>query len=454
MKALASCIAVASLAMTAYAQQAVVYEGGRLIIGDGSAAIENGAFVVQNAHITAIGRTINPPAGAIRVNLAGKTVMPAMINVHVHIGYEKYTSWGAQNYTAENVLDHLQREAFYGTAATQSVGSSPLEASLQFQRDQQSRRFPPASRFFFTPGYAPPNGGPDEVLREATKALHVINEVSTAPEARASIQKMAGRGIKAVKIWVDDRRGTYPKMTPEVYNAIIDEAHKRGMIVHAHATTLADQKAVVQAGADVLVHLVQNEKLDDQYLALLRDKKPYWATVISLGDPTAVCEHDPFFEQAMPATVIAKIRATMERRPLAASCGPPSPNAAAREAILAYNFPRMIAAGARIVLGTDTGIEPGHTFGSGEHVELARWVQLGLTPSQAITAATQRPAELLGLKDMGTLEVGKRASFIVLDANPLENIRNTRIISSVYLDGARFDREAMLARWKQAGAAQ
>ena len=151
--------------------------------------------------------------------------------------------------------------------------------------------------------------------------------------------------------------------------------------------------------------------------------------------------------------MIAKIRATMERCSLNANCGPPSANAATREAIIEYNFPRMIAAGARVVLGTDTGIEPGHTFGSGEHVELARWVQLGLTPLQAITAATQRPAELLGLTDMGTLAVGKRASFIVLDANPLENIRNTRRISSVYLDGVKFDREAMLARWKHADAA-
>jgi imidazolonepropionase-like amidohydrolase len=263
---------------------------------------------------------------------------------------------------------------------------------------------------------------------------------------------MADRKIRNVKIWVDDRRGTYPKMTPEVYEAIIDEAHKHGMIVHAHATTLPDQKAVVRAGADVLVHMVQNEKLDDEYLALLKEKKPYWATVIGLGDQTAVCDHDPFFEQALPPKLIANIRATTERRPLAPSCGPPSPNAPAREAILAYNFPRMIASGARIVLGTDTGIQPGHTFGSGEHVELARWVQLGLTPSQAIVAATQRPAELMGLKDSGTLAVGKRADFLVLDANPLENIRNTRQISAVYLDGAKFDREALPARWKKADA--
>jgi imidazolonepropionase-like amidohydrolase len=455
MKTLACCAALASLTTILFAPspvnaQTIVYEGARLIIGDGSAPIEGGTFIVRNGRITAIGGpgTVAAPAGATRENLSGKTVMPAMINVHVHLGYEGYVSWGAQNYTPANVLDHLQREAFYGTAVTQSVGSSPTDASIAFQQNQRAGKFPPASRFFFMPGYAPPNGGPDEVLRAATTALHVINEVSTAQEARASVRKMHAKGIRNVKIWVDDRRGTYPKMSPEVYTAIIDEAHKNRMMVHAHATTLPDQKAVVRAGADVLVHLVQNEKLDDEYLALLREKKPYWATVIGLGDPTAVCEHDPFFEQALPANVIARIRATTERRPLAASCGPPAPNASAREAIIAYNFPKMIASGARIVLGTDTGINPGHTFGSGEHLELARWVQLGLSPSEAVTAATQRPAQLMGLTDMGTLAVGKRADFIVLDANPLENILNTRRISSVYLDGAKLDRDALLARWK------
>jgi hypothetical protein len=272
MKRLAFWIAVASFGTTAYSQlhaasQAAIYEGGRLIIGDGSTAIEGGAFVVQNGHITGIGRqgAVTAPPGATHVDLTGKTVMPAMINVHVHIGYEGYTSWGAENYTPQNVLDHLQREAFYGTAVTQSVGTSPTDASIQFQRDQQVGKFPPASRFFFMPGMAPPNGGPDFVLRKATTALHVVNEVSNAQEARVAVQTMADKKIKNVKIWVDDRRGTYPKMTPEVYQAIIDEAHKHQMIIHAHATTLPDQKAVVRAGVDVLVHMVQNEKLDDEY---------------------------------------------------------------------------------------------------------------------------------------------------------------------------------------------
>jgi len=429
--------------------QTTVFEGARLIVGDGG-VIDRAALIVANGRVLDV-----RPAGArgypnaAVVDLSGKTVMPAMINVHVHIGYEGYTSWGAGNYTPANVVDHLQREAYYGVGVTQSVGSSPMDASIQFQKDQQAGKFASASRFLFMPGMAPPNGGPDAVLLKGTKALNAVYEVSTADEARAAVRGFAAKNLKHVKIWVDDRRGTYPKMAPEVYNAVIDEAHRHGIKVHAHATTLADQKAVVRAGIDVLVHTVGGEKIDDEFIQLLREKKPYWTTVIGLGDRTEVCDDDGFVTDTLPPAVVKKIRETMSPRPLEPSCGPLSPNAATRDATLSYNVAKMVEAGARLVLGTDAGISSGYTFGSADHHEIARWVQFGLTPSQAIVAATSRPADLLALADSGTLAAGKRADFIVLDANPLDDIRNTRKISAVYLSGTKLDRDALVAKWRK-----
>lgn len=429
------------------AQTVTLFERAQLLVGDGSAPVTDAALLVRGQTIVAAGRRgeVPVPAGAVRVDLAGRTVMPALVNVHVHIGYEGYSTWRAANHTPANVVDHLQRSAYYGTAATTSVGTSPIDQMLQLQADQRAGRLPAAARLLFMPGFAPPNGGPDHVLREATNELRVVNEVTTAAEARAAVARVAARGVGHLKMWVDDRNGTYPKLAPEAYQAIVEEAHARRLVVHAHAIRLADQKAVLGAGADVLVHMVQREPLDDEFVALVRAKRPYWATVIGLGDPTEVCRPDPFFEAVLPPSVVATIRATTERRPLAPSCGPPAATAAERERQMAVNFPKYLAAGARVVLATDTGIQPGHTFGSGEHVEMARWVQLGMPPAEAIVAATSRPAELMGLQDLGTLAAGKRASFLVLEASPLDDIRNTRRIVDVYLDGARLDRAALRA---------
>jgi imidazolonepropionase-like amidohydrolase len=416
----------------------VIYEGARLIPGDGSAAIEDSAFIVQDGRITAVGRRGLPaPANVARVDFTGKTVMPGLINAHVHIGYEAYSSWGAEHYTPENVLDHLQREAFYGVVATQSVGSSPTAPSLQFARDQAAGTFPPASRFLFMPGMAPPGGGPDAILLKGTQALHAVSEVSDPDQARAAVRQMAAQGLRQVKIWVDDRRGTYPKMPPEVYTAIIAEAHAHGMLVNAHAIALADQKAVVAAGVDVLVHTVGSQNIDDELVALVREHKPYWTTVIGLGDRSEACTGDRFIDQSYTADVLREIRENDCQRPVNAS----------REAALAHNVPAMVAAGARLVLGTDAGIDPRHAFGWADHHEMARWVELGLTPAQAIVAATSRPAELLGLRDLGTIAVGNSADFLVLSANPLDDIHNTRTIERVYLRGAMLDRAALAAKF-------
>lgn len=430
-------VLVISLAALRAQPTVLAFDGGRLIIGDASAPIERGTLLVEGGRITAVGASgrVAIPAGATRLDMRGRTLMPALINAHVHIGYEGFGSWGADNYSDRTVLDHLRRQAFYGVAATQTVGSSPIPESLAFAKAQQSGQFPPASRFLAVPGMAPPGGGPDAILIKGTRVLKAVTEVSTADEARAAVQRMAAAHIGHVKIWVDDRRGTYPKMPPAVYEAVIAEAHRLGMTVHAHAIQMADQKAVVRAGADVLVHTVLSEPLDEELMALLREKRPYWTTVVGLSDRSEACNRDPFVDQSYPAHVLEEIRHK--------DCAPPSPAALNRDRLWAINLPKYISSGARLVLGTDAGIDARHAFGWADHHELSRWVQAGLTPAEAIIAATSRPAALLGLADLGTLAPGKRADVLVLGANPLESISHTRRIEDVYLNGVALDRAAM-----------
>ncbi len=455
MRWIAGLVVVGSIACYAQASD-VLYEGARLILGDASSPIESGAFVVRNGHISALGQkgAIHAPAGATRVDLTGKTVMPALNNVHIHIGYEGFVSWSVENHSPENVLDHLEREAFYGVGTAMAMGDQPVAFAIKFQQDQLAGKFPPAARFFFAAGFAPPGGGPDALLIQGTTPLHAVNEISTPDEARAAVRKIAAMNIKEVKFWVDNRdnaRGSMKKMPPEVYSALIEEAHKHGMIVHAHATNLQDQKGVVKAGVDVLVHTLVAEKVDDEFVAILKAKRPYWAPVMGLGDRSELCDGSvPFIEQVLPDAVVADIRAGKTWLPSSPCAAPANAQFAQREQNLKYNFPKYIAAGARIVLGTDAGVSAKYSYGFSEHHEMGMYVRLGLTPAEAIIASTLRPTEVLRIKDTGVLAKGKRADFIVLNANPLENIRNTREIDSVYLYGARLDREGLQAKFKQA----
>lgn len=423
--------------------EAVLYEGARLVIGDGP-VIERGAFVVRDGRIAGLGPmgSVTAPAGARRVDLTGRTVLPVLVNAHLHIGYEGYTSWSAENYTPENVLDHLTREAYYGVGAVFSAGGDPIDAALGFQQDQRAGRLSPAARFLFAAGMAPPGGGPDRILIQGTSALHAVFEVSTAEEARAAVRTVAARGVRFIKIWVDDRRGTYPKMPPPVYRALLDEAHRHDLFVWAHATTLADQKAVLRAGADGVVHMPYDVPADEEYLALVGERRPYMAPIIGFFDRSPVCAGDAFFTEILSEAATAAIRDERCQPPPAGRGG----GRGTLQRMITENFPRVLAAGARVVLGTDAGVVNGYSFGWAEHHELERYVELGMSPAQAIEVATARPAAVLGLDGLGTLAEGQDASFLVLAANPLEDIRNLRRIAGVYLRGTPLDRDAIRAR--------
>jgi imidazolonepropionase-like amidohydrolase len=448
---LASFLVIGALAWVTVSSQtgpagnAVVYEGARLIVGPAATpAIDNAAFVVQNGMITAVGRkgAVTAPVGATRVDLTGKTVIPALIDAHAHFGYTTVNTEGAQsqNYTPQNLYDHFQREAVYGVGTVNDGGTAVVPLSLQFQADQKAGKYPGAARYVFNPGIVPPDGGPDEFLIKATRPVHANYEVITSKEARAAVLDVAGKGITHLKLWVGDRNGTYPAMPHEVYDAIIDEAHKHNIKVHTHAMIARDQKDILRAGSDLIVHILTTAKIDDEELALIREKKPFWAATEVSNYLRDAC--DPFNTMELPEKTVAD----MCKRSAA-----PGNAGNTRNEMIKNNFPAMRAAGARIVVGTDSGIRNVTALGNSVHSSMAAFVMLGMTPAQALEAGTSLAADALELKDVGRLATGTHADFVVLDANPLENIANTRRISAVYLGGVKLDRDALLARWKNQG---
>ena len=426
--------------------RAVVFEAARLIVGDGT-AIENGVFVVDGDTITAVGGAgeVQAPAEAQRVDLTGKTVIPAMIDAHAHLGYENYMTWEGVNYTRENVIEHLNRYAFYGFSAVLSTGTDPDDLALELQREQQSGAFGGAL-FLFAAGMAPPNQGPNDQLLKNAQAMRqvIVRGAANEESGRLAVQEIAAKQIPFIKIWVDDRGGTQQKLQPDVYRAIIDEAAKHDIAVMAHQQNVADMKELLRAGIVGFLHGRIGPAMDEELITLMKDHDAFLIPNIGLGDLRRErVFDDPFLQETVTTEVIDRLRDAYETRyPDGVPTRSPEQERAQKDA-----FTRLAEADVQIVLGTDAGGVPDHFFGYTGHKELEIFVRLGMTPMQAIVAATKRAAERIGLTHMGTLAPGRRADFVVLDANPLEDIRNTQRIANVYLQGQELDRAALRAEW-------
>jgi imidazolonepropionase-like amidohydrolase len=388
-----------------------VFEGAQVIVGDGSAPIENAVVVVRDNQFVQVGRAgeVQVPEGATRVNLAGKTVMPAILDAHVHL----------RSQMRETLIEDLQRRAYYGVVAAISMGQD--QGDIPYQVRAESVNMPNTARFLTAGrGITAPEPGRTEVPFW----------VSTDAEARAAVQDNAKRKVDIIKIWVDDRDNKYKKLTPELYGAVIDEAHKNGLRVTAHIYELTDAKGLLKAGLDAFAHGVRDRDIDEEFVAMYK-QRPEVILVPNLPSRGVKTDLSWVSDTVAPA----------ELEKLQAAAAKDDPEAQKLYGIQARNLAKLNAAGVKIAMGTD-GNTP-----YGPHIEMEDMVAAGMSPAEVLVAATRNSAEVMQLNDLGTVAAGKSADFIVLDANPLDDITNTRRINAVYIRGAAVDRAGLRARF-------
>jgi imidazolonepropionase-like amidohydrolase len=272
---------------------------------------------------------------------------------------------------------------------------------------------------------------------------HSAYLVVTEEDAREAVRELAARKVTMVKTWVDSRGGTIRKLTPPLYGAIIDEAHKHNLRVVVHATGLADVKALLRANVDGLAHMVGD--VDDELLDLLK-ARPNVFFLLALGGLRRTL-HAPWIDPPHP--LVSETVSPDQIKRLRDRLVKPAPFSAQTWERLSRGIAKLTAAGVRVGVGTDGGGQQGDQFvGWTMHTELENMVEAGMTPAQVLVAATRTSAGILGLDDLGAVAPGKSADFVVLDANPLNDITNTRRISKVYLRGQDVQRSALMAQWQ------
>jgi imidazolonepropionase-like amidohydrolase len=407
------CLGLSNAGLATAETKALV--GARIFDGAGKAVIEKGTIVIQDGKIVAVGSSdkVKAPKGAQTIDVSGKTITPGLISAHAHVSDVEGKGTGS---TEERIAQQLGVFARYGITTVFSLGGEE-EPAFKL-RDAQETPSLKRARIFVA--------GP------------VI--VGTTPEeGRQMVDKVADMKPNYIKIRVDDNLGTTKKITPDVYRAVIDEAHKRGLRLFVHYFYLDDAKDLVRSGADLLAHSVRDKPVDEEFIALVKEHHiPYCPTLTRevstfVYEDTPAFFEDSFFQREANPQVVAMLKepdrqAAMRKNKSAQAYKAALPTAE-------KNLKKLSDAGIPIIMGTDSGATASRFEGYFEHMEMQMMAESGMSPKQILLSATGSAAHALKVNDIGTLEKGKWADIVVYDKNPLDDIHNTETISAVYVAG-------------------
>ena len=391
--------------------QVVAYVGATVWDGTGSAPVPDVTIVVEDGRITAISAAGNVPPGAQVVNLEGKFVIPGLIDVHAHVSGR----WAPEGVTgeADRIRGDLELFAKYGVTTVNSLGDG---AAVLAVRDAASPTDP----------------------RARLLASGAVLDGDDPAAVRAAAIERADAGVDWLKLRVDDNLGTSQKMPWDAVQAVLDVGEERGLRVATHLFYLDDAKRLLEMGTGMVAHSVRDTDVDDSFIdALIANDVCYVPTLTREISTFVYAERPDFFDNDFFTELADESEVARVSQPAFMERMRESPAAAGYRVALQQalrNLKLLVDAGAPVTFGTDAG--PAARFpGFFEHLELAVMVRAGIRPEQALYAATGQAAACLGLEDVGTLEVGNWADFLVLASSPMDDITNTQTLEQVYVAG-------------------
>jgi imidazolonepropionase-like amidohydrolase len=423
-----------ALFATSLVAEVKVLKNFTLIDGTGHAPVPHAAMILDNGRVAWVGSVekLKAPASAQVIDLQGKCVMPGILNLHVHLGNTIGLEQDAKVFTPENVEKDLKTYASYGVTTVLSMGTD--QDSIFKIRDQQRAGRPSETRVY--------TAGQGFVFKGGYGGIAGVNQgVASVADVEPAVAAQAAKHVDVIKLWMDDHLGTMKKMPYDIGQAIIVSAHRHHLRVVAHIFYLQDARQLVDYGVDGLAHSVRDKPIDAAFIADMK-RHGTWQMAATLSregsmfvyGQTPPFANDPFFTRGVSSSVVAKLKSPAYQQTIRSD-----PDFKLYPGFLRtaeQNLKALADAGVPYGFGTDSG-PPGRFPGYFAHWEMELMVQAGLTPMQVISAATGNAARFLGAKDLGTLEAGKWADLIVLDKNPLDDIKNTRSIHAVYIAGNR-----------------
>lgn len=423
---------------------------GATLVNPGAEPVPDAVVVVRDGKIACAGaRAACPvPRGARTLRLAGDWIIPGLVDAHVHFSQ---TGW------VDGRPDALDLRARY-----------PYDSVVAFLEAHPERYFRAyvcsgITAVFDVGGYAWTWGlrsrAEDDALAPHVAAAgpllstvdHWINlpdskQILYVPNdsvARAAVRAHVYRGTDAIKIWYIVRPGADTTALKAVVRSIADEAHRRHARLIVHATGLWEAKDALRAGADLLVHGVFDKPVDDEFIALARERHVIYVPTITVVDgyrQVRVRHFEPHYPLGcVDSATLARARSTDSL--------PPPTNvtadfAARQQALIAHDFAvgqanllAVYRAGVTVAAGTDAG-NPLTLHGPSLYWELEVMQQAGLTPAQVLETATRNGALAMGRSDFGAVAPGMDADLVVLGRDPLADIANVQDVRYVMRAGA------------------